>query len=247
MSANLLIKKLRLQPGQRAAFVNAPAEYVASLMLPSEVVVAPEVDGQVNFAQVFVRDSAELAHFVASSLGHVRPDCILWFCYPKRSARTQSDLTRDEGWQALYAAGWRGIASVAIDEVWSGIRFRPGTIDGGREGIAAQYAGARAALRPIYDRVVAIVQDFGDDIELAVRQRYVAFVRGKQFAVVQPSTSTRVDVGLKLPGVAASNRLEPSAGGVGGGAITHKVAVQTPDEVDDELAAWLRAAYEGLA
>jgi hypothetical protein len=84
-----------------------------------------------------------------------------------------------------------------------------------------------------------------------VRKTYVAFVRGKQFAVVQPTTNTRVDVGvrltgLKLPGMAAGGRLEPSAN-VGGGAITHKVALTSPDQVDDELIGWLRAAYEGTS
>lgn len=244
MPTNPLPKKLRIQRGQRAAFVNAPPGYVAALGLPADVTVTTAADGDSDFAQIFVRDSGELAAVVGDVLGRVRPDCVLWFCYPKRSSGVDSDLTRDEGWAALTAAGWRGIASVAIDDVWSGVRFRPGALDGGEAGVAAQYAGAKAALRPIYDRLRPIVLGFGDDVTPAVRQSYVAFARGQQFAVVQPSTNSRVDVGLRLPGVAAAGRLEPSRN-VGGGAITHKVAVTSAAEVDDELIAWLRAAYEG--
>lgn len=246
MITNPLLKKLRLPPGGRAAFVNAPPGYVDSLGLPVGVAITDTVDARCDFAQIFVRDSGELAVVIDGVLGQVRPDCVLWFCYPKQSSGVPSDLTRDEGWAALSAAGWRGIASVAIDAVWSGVRFRPGSIDGGAAGIDAQYAGGKAALRPIFDRLRPIVESFGDDVELAVRQSYVAFARGKQFAVVQPSTNSRVDVGLRLPGTAAAGRLEASRN-VGGGSITHKVALSTAGEVDDELIGWLRAAYEGVA
>ena len=246
MITNPLLKKLRLPAGGRAAFVNAPPGYVESLGLPAGVAITDTVDARCDFAQIFVRDSGELAVVIDGVLGQVRPDCVLWFCYPKQSSGVPSDLTRDEGWAALSAAGWRGIASVAIDAVWSGVRFRPGSIDGVAAGIDAQYAGGKAALRPIFDRLRPIVESFGDDVELAVRQSYVAFARGKQFAVVQPSTNSRVDVGLRLPGTAAAGRLEASRN-VGGGSITHKVALSTAGEVDDELIGWLRAAYEGVA
>lgn len=244
MTENPLLKKLRLPADGRAAFVNAPPGYVASLGLPPDLKVVDHPDSHCGFIQLFARDSGELAGYVSNMLATVRPDCVLWFCYPKRSSGVASDLTRDEGWQAVYSAGWRGVASVSVDAVWSAVRFRPGAIDGGGEGVDAQYAGTKAGLRPIYDRVQSIVTGFGDDVATAVRKSYVAFVRGKQFAVVQPSTATRVDVGLKLPGVVATDRLQSSAG-VGGGAITHKVAVHAADEIDDELIGWLRAAYEG--
>jgi len=246
MITNPLLKKLRLPAGGRAAFVNAPPGYVEALGLPAGVAITDTVDARCDFAQIFVRDSGELAVVIDGVLGQVRPDCVLWFCYPKQSSGVPSDLTRDEGWAALSAAGWRGIASVAIDAVWSGVRFRPGSIDGGAAGIDAQYAGGKAALRPIFERLRPIVEGFGDDVEMAVRQSYVAFARGKQFAVVQPSTNRRVDVGLRLPGAVAAGRLEPSRD-VGGGSISHKVALSTAGEVDDELIGWLRAAYEGVA
>ena len=67
--------------------------------------------------------------------------------------------------------------------------------------------------------------------------------RPKQFAIVRPSTRTRVDVGLRLPGVAPGERLL-EAGSFGSGSITHRVALATPGDVDAELEDWLRAAYD---
>jgi len=65
--------------------------------------------------------------------------------------------------------------------------------------IAAQYAGAKASLRPIFERVLAYVQTLGSGIRIEPRQTYVAFARKSQFALIQPSTKTRVDLGWFCP------------------------------------------------
>lgn len=72
---------------------------------------------------------------------------------------------------------------------------------------------------------------------------YVSFGRPRQFAFVQPSTRTRVDVGLRLPGAAPTERLA-EAGSFGSGNITHRVALGAPEDVDAELEGWLRDAYD---
>jgi hypothetical protein len=108
--------------------------------------------------------------------------------------------------------------------------------------VAAQYDGAKAALRPIYDRVVAAVGEFGDDVELAPKKAYVSLRRSKQFALVQPSTKTRVDIGINLKGSPPSDRLEAS--GSFNAMVSHRVRVTSPDEIDEELLGWLRAAYD---
>ena len=109
--------------------------------------------------------------------------------------------------------------------------------------IAAQYAGAKAALRPIFERVLAYVTALGDDVRIEPRQTYVAFARKSQFALVQPSTRTRVDLGLVLPGVAPTERLAVSAN-FGSGSINRRVALAVPDDVDAAVEGWLRQAYQ---
>ncbi len=113
---------------------------------------------------------------------------------------------------------------------------------GGGELIDRQYAGGKEALRPIYERVAEVIAEF-EDVEVGPRGTYVSFGRPKQFALVQPSTKTRVDVGLRLPGAPATERLR-EAGSFGSGNITHRVALRAVDDVDAELEEWLRDAYE---
>ena len=74
--------------------------------------------------------------------------------------------------------------------------------------VAAQYDGPKAALRPIYDAVLAAVARFGSDIEIAPKKTYVSLRRSKQFAIVQASTRTRVDLGLNLKGIEPTEWLE---------------------------------------
>jgi hypothetical protein len=108
--------------------------------------------------------------------------------------------------------------------------------------VSAQYAGARASLRPVYDRIVEAVRRFGPDVEIAPKKAYVSLRRKKQFGLVQPSTATRVDVGLNLKEAPASGRLELS--GSFSEMVSHRVRVSSLEEVDAELIAWLRAAYD---
>jgi predicted transport protein len=108
--------------------------------------------------------------------------------------------------------------------------------------VAAQYAGEKAALKPVYDAIVKAVNSFGADVEIAPKKTYVSLRRKKQFALVQPSTATRLDVGLNLKGIAPSGRLE-SADGFNA-MCTHRVRVESAGAVDAELVGWLRRAYE---
>jgi hypothetical protein len=108
--------------------------------------------------------------------------------------------------------------------------------------IEAQYAGAKAGLRPIYDALLAALQTFGNDVEFAPKKAYVSVRRKKQFACLQPSTATRFDVGINLKGVAPAGRLEAS--GSFNAMVSHRVRVSEVNEVDAVLIAWLRQAYE---
>jgi hypothetical protein len=107
--------------------------------------------------------------------------------------------------------------------------------------VAGQYAGAKAALRPIYNAVLAAVAKFGGDVVVSPKKAYVSLRRNKQFAIVQPSTSARVDVGLVLKDAEPAGRLE--AAGSFNAMVTHRVRVSSPAEVDKELVGWLKTAY----
>lgn len=108
--------------------------------------------------------------------------------------------------------------------------------------VEAQYAGAKANLRPIYDAVLTAVSQFGSDVEIAPKKTYVSLRRSKQFAIVQASTRSRVDLGLNLKGTEPTERLE--GGNVFSGMCTHRVRLTTPADVDEAIISWLQQAYE---
>jgi len=107
---------------------------------------------------------------------------------------------------------------------------------------AQMFAGPKAAMRPVYDAVVAVVKGLGDDVELASKKGYTSLRRKKQFALVQPSTKDRVDLGLNLKGAAPAGRLEAS--GSFNAMVTHRVRLGSVAEVDGEVEAWLKDAYD---
>ncbi len=108
--------------------------------------------------------------------------------------------------------------------------------------VAAQYGGPKAGLKPIYDALTKAVSAFGSDVELAPKKTYVSLRRSKQFGLIQPSTKTRVDVGLNLKGEDPTERLEAS--GSFNAMVSHRVRLGGVADVDDELIGWLREAYE---
>jgi hypothetical protein len=109
--------------------------------------------------------------------------------------------------------------------------------------VAAQYAGKKAGLKPIYDALLKAAHGFGKDVEAAPMKAYVSLRRSKQFAILQPSTAERFDLGLNLKGVPAAGRLE--AAGSWNSMCTHRVKIASAKEVDADVKAWLKKAYEG--
>ncbi len=108
--------------------------------------------------------------------------------------------------------------------------------------IAAQYGGAKAPLKPIYDALMKTISGFGKDVEVAPKKSYVSLRRSKQFALIQPSTKTRLDVGIQLKGVDPTKRLEAS--GSFNSMVSHRVRLESVKDVDAELKKWLKAAYD---
>lgn len=108
--------------------------------------------------------------------------------------------------------------------------------------VAKQYSGTKEGLRPIYDALLQAINDFGDDVELAPKKAYVSLRRNKQFGLIQPSTKTRVDVGINLKGMEPTERLEAS--GSFNSMVSHRVRLTAVSDVDDALIGWLKEAYD---
>ena len=105
--------------------------------------------------------------------------------------------------------------------------------------VNALYTGAKADLRPIHDRLMAEIAQFGA-FEIAPKKGYLSLRRKKQFAMIGPATNTRIEVGLNMKGVDATTRLAEMPSG---GMCNYKVKVTDVAEVDAELIAWIKRAY----
>ena len=112
----------------------------------------------------------------------------------------------------------------------------------GRDPAALLYSGKKAGLKPLHDALMTAITNFGDDIELAPKKGYVSLRRKKQFAMIQPTTATRIDVGLILKEVPTTERLESAANF--NALFTHRVRVNTINDVDAQVITWLKQAYD---
>lgn len=108
--------------------------------------------------------------------------------------------------------------------------------------VEKQYTGPKSDLRPIYDALIKAISKFGKDVEVSPKKAYVSLRRNKQFALIQPSTKTRVDVGINLKDAKTTARLEKS--GSFNSMVSHRVRVSEKSEVDGELIKWLKQAYQ---
>ena len=100
----------------------------------------------------------------------------------------------------------------------------------------------RPRLRIIFDAIVSLAATLGE-MTVQVRKGYVSLVTPRRtFAAIQATTKTRVDLGLRLTDLQPAGRLE-SAAGMGSGQVTLRIALEGVDEVDDEVAGWMRRAY----
>jgi hypothetical protein len=108
--------------------------------------------------------------------------------------------------------------------------------------IDGQYAD-RPALRPILDAILGLAGSLGD-VGIQARKGYVTLVSPRRtFASIEPTTKTRVDLGLRLPGQKPIGRLQ-AARSLGNSAVTTRIPLSSVDAVDDEVANWLKQAYD---
>jgi len=104
--------------------------------------------------------------------------------------------------------------------------------------VAAQYSGAKEALKPLYDQIVAFATSLGGDVEVAPKKTSVSLRRKKQFALVTPATKSRIDLGVALKGDEPAGRLEAY-----NAMCSHRVRLEKAEDLDDEVKGWVREAY----
>jgi hypothetical protein len=103
------------------------------------------------------------------------------------------------------------------------------------------YSGAKAHMRPLHEKLMKEINKFGE-FEVAPKKGYVSLRRKKQFAMIGPKTNTRFEVGINARDLKKNARLveQPK-----GSMCNYVVNLTDLQEVDPELVAWIKSAYEG--
>ena len=115
--------------------------------------------------------------------------------------------------------------------------------DGTRAGDAILdeiYSGAKAGFRVIHEKLMKEINTFGE-FEIVPKKGYVSLRRKKQFAMIGPKTNTRFEVGINAKDLKKNARLleQPK-----GSMCNYIVQINDAQEVDAELVAWVKSAFE---
>lgn len=123
-----LAKKLHAKRGMTMCVLDAPAGYQLELGSLDGVTQVKAPKGEVDILQVFVTRKAQLDKRLAQLKSAMHETSALWVCYPKAGA-LGTDLNRDLLREGLAKKGLTAVAQIAIDDVWSGLRFKLGDDD----------------------------------------------------------------------------------------------------------------------
>lgn len=111
--------------------------------------------------------------------------------------------------------------------------------------VEAMFAGKKAGLRPIYDRLVALCLSVGKDVKVSPGKTLVSVYRHHVIAHIKAAANTRIDFGLALGGSKpSSKRLIDTGGFAKKDRVTYRFAIASLLEIDAEVARWLKAAYD---
>jgi hypothetical protein len=125
--------------------------------------------------------------------------------------------------------------------VWETFGYPQFLVADAEDLIARQYAD-RPQLRPIFDAVLAALPALPGPVTVQARGTLVSLVSPRRtFAVLKPTTKSRVDLGLRLDSTQPEGRLLPARDI---GQATVRIALTTSGDVDDEVRNWLTRAYD---
>jgi hypothetical protein len=116
-----LAGKLQIKPGTLVAVVAAPAAGPDLADGGLQVTASPAEAGAVI---AFAHRLADLDDVVQPAIDAARQDKLAWIAYPK-AGQLGTDINRDTLVLWVDGRGIRPVRQIAIDGVWSALRFRP--------------------------------------------------------------------------------------------------------------------------
>ena len=120
-----LAQKLQIKSG-KLIVINAPTGYARQLAQElKDLTVSTRAAGQAEAVLLFVNSLAEVDKLTLKAGRLVKPEGMLWIAYAKGASKVKTDVNRDRLWAAVQPNGWQPVRQIALDEVWSAMRFKP--------------------------------------------------------------------------------------------------------------------------
>jgi hypothetical protein len=120
-----LAQKLQVKSG-KLIVMNAPQGYAEQLAKGlKDLTVSTRAAGQAEAVLLFVNSLAEVDKLTLRAGQLVKPEGMLWIADAKGASKVKTDVNRDRLWAAVQPIGWQPVRQIALDEVWSAMRFKP--------------------------------------------------------------------------------------------------------------------------
>ncbi|MGI6250850.1 MAG: DUF5655 domain-containing protein [Anaerolineaceae bacterium] len=138
--------------------------------------------------------------------------------------KTEHHLAQNTQWAiadaAAQAAGW---VKASVDEY-----------------IDSQYKGSKEVMRPVFDRLRAIIEKL-EGVHAEGRSGYIPFVRNRQFLAIEVPNRTKVILGLRFTSEPPSRKFESCKGP---GQSTHRIFLESIEDITPEIEKLIQLAYE---
>jgi hypothetical protein len=121
------IQKLKIKENLRGKVVNLPQNLDCFERFLADSGYLSEDSSDYDFLICFVKSAEDVANTVPL-IYDLKFDGLLWMLYPKKTASSACSISRDNGWEPLLEAGYKGVAMVAFDSTWSAFRFRSSSL-----------------------------------------------------------------------------------------------------------------------
>ena len=123
-SSRSLVEKLGLKPGMAVYFADAPANLLHELKLPEDVTVLRALLREpADYIHCFSTRRRELTKQFPLFKSALGTDGMLWVSWPKKAAKMETDLDENIIREIGLANGLVDVKVIAVDEVWSGLKF----------------------------------------------------------------------------------------------------------------------------
>ena len=106
--------------------------------------------------------------------------------------------------------------------------------------INLQYKG-KEHFKPLYDKLINKILQFGNNIEISPKKAYVSLRTKKQFAILNPVTKSRFEVGVIIKDQKGGGILQEIK--TSNSMCSHKINLSSIEQIDSEVLNWVKIAY----